>query len=93
VRLQRATTEEFLKFLSGSCVSKERTKRIWQSKSPRRRVISAYSAAAAKKAAMSKIKPAANQRSSVGMTEIVGHASAGSQEGIASVCGLIGHTA
>jgi hypothetical protein len=27
VRLQRATTEEFLKFLSGSCVSKERTKR------------------------------------------------------------------
>src|SRR5262245_10951329 len=27
VRLQRATTEEFLKLLSGSCVSKERTKR------------------------------------------------------------------
>jgi len=27
VRLQRATTEEFLKLLLGSCVSKERTKR------------------------------------------------------------------
>ena len=38
---------------------------------------------------MSKIKPAANQRSSVGMMEIMGHASAGSQERIASVCGLI----
>jgi hypothetical protein len=30
---------------------------------------------------MSKIKPAANQRSSVRMMEIMGHASAGSQEG------------
>jgi hypothetical protein len=33
-----------------------------------------YSAAAARKAAMSTIKPVANQRRSVGMMEIMGHA-------------------
>jgi hypothetical protein len=38
---------------------------------------------------MSTIKPAANQRSSVGMMEIMGHAWAGSQEWIASVFDLI----
>jgi hypothetical protein len=37
----------------------------------------AYSAALARKAAMSMMKPEANQTSSVGMTEIMGHARAG----------------
>jgi hypothetical protein len=37
----------------------------------------AYSAALAKNAAMSMMKPEANQTSSVGMMEIMGHACAG----------------
>jgi hypothetical protein len=39
--------------------------------SPKGRVISSYSAAAARKAAMSMIKPVANQTNSVGMIEIM----------------------
>jgi hypothetical protein len=48
-----------------------RTNARWQSNSPKGRVISSYSAAAARKAAISMIKPDANQINSVGMIEIM----------------------